>query len=135
MGNKVHIAISAALTAIMFLFNIIPWSSAWEAGDEADVFGHTFEEDSWYTTVTNRTKENDTAEFGVSYLNIGGDIQAFLIALNKVESDDGEIGVLPYQMFGMHYFTQSGQEMFIGALLAFLNVWEDKDNNSVPEFK
>ncbi len=103
----------------------------WEAGDEEEVFGHTFEEESWYTTIENRTADNKTAEFGVSFLNMG-DIEAFLITMNQVEDEEGNRGVLPYQMFGMHYYTTAGKEVFIGALLAFLCVWEDTDNNTVP---
>lgn len=118
---------------VAFLVFTLPFSNieGWEAGDEEDIFGHTFEEESWYTTIENKTKQNDTAEFGVSFINFG-DIEAFLITMNQVEDDEGNRGVLPYQMFGMHYFTEAGKEVFIGALLAFLCVWEDSDNNTVP---
>ena len=104
----------------------------WEAGDEEEIFGHTFEESSWYTTVENTTSENRTAEFGISFVNLG-DIEAFLITLNQVEDDQGDRGVLPYQMFGMHYYTDGGKEVFIGALLAFLCVFEDSNNDSRPD--
>ncbi len=132
MGNTLRKIFPAGLIAVVLLTLQVMPSSGWVPGDESAIFGHTFDESSWYTTVTNRTKTNETVEFGVSYLNIEGDIQAFLVTLNSIESDNGDYGVLPYQMFGMHYYTKGGQEMFIGALLAFLTVWEDKDNNSVP---
>jgi hypothetical protein len=121
------------LISVAFLLFMLPLnnSTAWVAGDEKELFGHTFEEESWYTTVENKTKENDTAEFGISFINFG-DIEAFLITMNQVEDDEGNRGVLPYQMFGMHYYTEEGKEVFIGALLAFLCVWEDADNNTVP---
>lgn len=32
----------------------------------------------------------------------------------------------------MHYFTPNGEEVFIGALLAFLMVYDDSNNNSIP---
>lgn len=103
----------------------------WALGMEKEIFGHTFEEESWYTTITNTTEEGDEVEFGVSYANMG-DIEAFLITLNQVESPEGDVGVLPYQMFGMHYFSKTGQEIFIGALLAFLMVYNDTNEDGVP---
>jgi hypothetical protein len=106
-------------------------AAEWSPGDEADIFGHTFEEESWYSTATNKTKDNDTAEFGISYVNMG-DIESFLITLNKITDEEGNMGTLPYQMFGMHYFTEEGKEVFVGALLAFLCVYNDTDENDVP---
>jgi len=103
----------------------------WVEGAELAIFKHTFAEESWYSTVDHKNEKNETATFGVSFLNMG-EIQAFLITLNQVKNETGAVGVLPYQMFGMHYFTKGGKEIFIGALLAFLSVYEDKNNDSVP---
>jgi len=132
MGKMLLFSVLFAASLLVLSCSFIPPVSGWSAGDEAEIFsGHTFSEESWYTTVTNRTGDNDTAEFGVSYANIG-DIEAFLITLNKIEGQDGDVGTLPYQMFGMHYFNEAGKEMFIGALLAFLCVYNDTDGNGAP---
>ena len=106
-------------------------ASSWSAGDEFAYFGHTFEEEYWYTTIENTTEEGDELEFGISFANMG-DIEAFLITLNTVEDQEGNVGALPYQMFGMHYFTKDGEEVFLGAVLAFLCVYNDTNANSVP---
>lgn len=130
---SIGVAVFAVLLTLVFLgTSVAETASAWTPGDEAVFFNdHTFTEESWYTTVEHETEENDTAEFGVSFMNMG-DIEAFLITLNHVEDVEGNVGVLPYQMFGMHYYTGDGAEVFLGALLAFLCVYNDTNDDGVP---
>lgn len=128
--------LAIALVVVIADVSFAAPAAKWSKGDEKAIFGHTFEEESWYTTVTNTTKDNNTAEFGVSFVDMG-DIEAFLITLNKVTDPEGGIGVLPYQMFGMHYYTKksdgvNSNEVFIGALLAFLAVYNDTNNDGIP---
>jgi hypothetical protein len=113
---------------------LVPTSSApglddWEDGDEEEITGHSFDEELWTAEVSNET-ENGNATFVISYVNYEN-VQAFLVAFKTFENDNGT-GTLPYQMYGMHYFTPDGEEVFIGALLAFLMVYDDFNNNSIP---
>lgn len=113
---------------------LAPTSSApglddWEDGDEEEITGHSFDEELWTAEVSNET-EGGNATFVISYVNYA-DVQAFLVAFKTIENDNGT-GTLPYQMYGMHYFTPDGEEVFIGALLAFLMVYDDTNNNSIP---
>lgn len=101
----------------------------WEKGDEEEIFGESFEDHYWTAEVSN-SSENGTATFVVSYVNYE-DVQAFLVAFKSVGNDTAS-GTLPWQMYGMHYFTPDGNEVFIGALLAFLMVYDDTNNNSIP---
>jgi hypothetical protein len=116
---------------------LVPTSSApglddWEDGDEEEITGHSFDEELWTAEISNETEEGNTT-FVLSYVNYN-DVQAFLMAFKSVETENGT-GTLPYQMFGMHYFTPEGNEVFIGALLAFLMVYDDTNNNSIPNPK
>jgi len=109
--------------------SLAPGFDDWEKGDEEEITGHSFDEELWTAEVSNET-ENGNATFVISYVNYA-DVQAFLVAFKTIENDNGT-GTLPYQMYGMHYFTSDGEEVFIGALLAFLMVYEDTNNNSIP---
>jgi hypothetical protein len=113
---------------------LVPTSSAsglddWEDGDEEEITGHSFDEELWTAEISNET-ENGNSTFVISYVNYEN-VQAFLVAFKTFENDNGT-GTLPYQMYGMHYFTPDGEEVFIGALLAFLMVYDDSNNNSIP---
>ncbi len=113
---------------------LMPTSSAsglddWEDGDEEEITGHSFDEEYWTAEVTNET-DNGDATFVISYVNYA-DVQAFLVAFKGIDNDSAS-GTLPYQLYGMHYFTPDGNEVFIGALLAFLMVYNDSNNNSIP---
>jgi len=123
------------LAILVVLLLCLPTSSAkipeeWEEGDEEEILGHTFEEDMW-TSERSHTEGNKTTNFAVSYLNLGK-VQAFLVALEEVV-EGNKTGVLPYQMFGLHYYNPQGVEVFIGALLAFLMAYDDQNNNSFPD--
>jgi hypothetical protein len=103
----------------------------WEDGKEKDILGHTFDEEAWTASPVETKNDNgDNVSYTVSYLNYKN-VQAFLIALNKVENENGT-GVLPYQMFGMHYYTPNNREVFIGALLAFFMAYDDANGDGVP---
>jgi hypothetical protein len=113
---------------------LLPTSSGsglddWEKGDEEEILGESFEDEFWTAEVSNST-ENGTATFVVSYVNYE-DVQAFLVAFKSVGNDTAS-GTLPWQMYGMHYFTPDGNEVFIGALLAFLMVYNDTNDNGIP---
>ena len=71
------------------------------AGDEFDIFGHTFDENSWYTTITNSSADGREAEFGVSFL-IFFLLAVVMFCLAAVVFPMGfhieEIGGEPYQL-------------------------------------
>ncbi len=102
----------------------------WEKGQEEELLGHTFEEDMW--TNDNITIEHDggDARFAMSYVQ-EGDAQAFLIAFRDYTKDNN-VSTLPYQLFGMHYWTPGGHEVFLGAVLAFLMTYNDSYNGTGP---
>ncbi len=103
----------------------------WSPGDEAETLGHTFSEEMWTVdNLTHETPEGANATFVVSYVNYSG-AQAFLVALKNV-TDDNFVSTLPYQLFGMHYTTPEGQEVFIGAVFAFLLAYRDTYNGTGP---
>ena len=104
----------------------------WYDGIEKDIFGHSFDEESWSTEVTNVTEKGDTVKFAVSYLN-HSNVQMFLVALHSVTNPQNGTGTLPYQMLGIHFITDEGQEVFISALLAFLLAYNDTNANGIPD--
>lgn len=110
----------------------IPMAAAWEAGDEAAIFGHTFTEEYWTNSSVEvkDTVQNNTAYFTASYVHVD-EFSAFLVAFNKLIANDSKEFMLPYQLFGMHYYTPDDKEIFIGAVLAFFMV--HIDNKTVPE--
>jgi hypothetical protein len=106
--------------------------SSWEPGKEKDKTGHAFTEEYWTSgPITNTTADNATASFTMSYVN-ANDVQAFLVALNTVTKGTS-VGTLPYQMFGMHYYTPRGSENFLVAVLAFLLAFNDTNGNGMPD--
>ncbi len=136
MAKLTYHGLVATLIAVLVSLMIVGCASgdylrSYSKGDEEEVLGQTFDEEMWYTTVTEETDEGE-AEFGISYLNMG-DIQAFLVAFESIENDDGEKGVLPYQMFGMHYYTEDGEEVYMGAILAYLTIFNDTDEDGMPD--
>ncbi len=103
----------------------------WNEGDEAAVFGHTFEEEYWTnSSIPVQNAAGDNLTFSASYVNFE-DVQAFLLCLNMVENQDGK-GTVPFQLFGLHYRTPENREVFIGAELAFLMVFNDTYNGTGP---
>lgn len=113
---------------ILFLlvmpFIMIPTASAWEMGDEVAIFGHTFEEECWTNDSLFVEGENGNGSITASFVNVG-DFEAFLIAFNEFNHTNGQQLIVPYQLFGMHFITPGNQEVFIGAIFAFLLVTND----------
>jgi hypothetical protein len=119
-------------TAIMVMpAGALPPSS-WTAGQEAAITGHTFSEECWTKeSITNTTADGANASFSLSYVNYSN-VQAFLVALNTV-TKNSTVGTLPFQMFGMHYYTPRGTENFMVAVLAFLLAYNDTNGNGMPD--
>jgi len=105
--------------------------ASWHDGDEAAVFGHTFDEEYWTnSSIEVQNAAGDNLTFSASYVNYQ-DVQAFLLCLNMVENVNGT-GTVPFQLFGMHYTTPENREVFIAAELAFLMVFDDTYNGTGP---
>lgn len=121
---------------LLMPFATIPFASAYTPGDEAAVFGHTFSEEYWTnSSIPVEDAYNNTATFTASYVGVGN-FSAFLIAFNKLVTNDSKEYMLPYQLFGMHFITPDDNEVFIGAIFAFLMVSMDNKtyaNNSLPD--
>ncbi|UCG70148.1 MAG: hypothetical protein JSV09_03790 [Thermoplasmata archaeon] len=101
----------------------------WEEGDEVEITGHSFDEEYWTAEIINET-ENGTVTSSISYVNFA-DVQVYLIALKEITDNKGGKGILPYQLFGMNYFTPEGEEVFIGAIFAFLQAYNDTNGNNI----
>ena len=129
-------------TKVMTLWTIIilvlpsasmPFASAWEAGDEAAVFDHTFSEEYWTNDSIIVSNNNGTASFTASYVHVG-EFQAFMIAFNNANMSTGQHLISPYQLFGMHYKTPQNRDVFVGATFAFLLLHnESYGSNSLPD--
>jgi len=117
---------------MMMLANVSAFPPAtWNDGDEAAVFGHTFDEEYWTnSSIETQNAAGDNLTFSASYVNREG-VQAFLLCLNMIENANGT-GTVPLQLFGMHYRTPENREVFIGAELAFLMVFNDSYNGTGP---
>jgi hypothetical protein len=122
------------LLLIAMPFVMMPNVSAWSAGDEKAVFGHTFDEDYWTNDSIMVEGTNGTGSLTTSFVSVD-DFQAFLIAFNEFNYTDGTQMVVPYQLFGMHFITPGNQEVFIGAIFAFLLVTNDtyQPNDNLPD--
>ena len=120
-----------ALLAMPFV--VIPNASAWSPGDEAAIFGHTFEEEYWTNDSLFVEGANGNGSLTASFVNVG-DFEAFLIAFNEFNHTNGQQMIAPYQLFGMHFITPGNQEVFIGAIFAFLLVHnETYGDNQLPD--
>lgn len=99
-------------------------------------FGHTFAEHSWTNdSIIFESENNDTVQFIASYLNYDegeGSFQAMLLTLGIIENENGTQSTLPYQLFGLHFTTKGGRDIFAGSLLAFLFGFNDTDHNGIP---
>ena len=121
------------MTLIAMPFVLIPKASAWTAGDEAAVFGHTFDEEHWTNDSIFVQGTDGNGSLTTSFVHVG-DFEAFLIAFNEFNYTDGTQMIVPYQLFGMHFITPGNQEVFIGAVFAFLLVHnETYGNNQLPD--
>ncbi|UCE81459.1 MAG: hypothetical protein JSV94_03360 [Methanobacteriota archaeon] len=130
--KKVLVAVASAVMSLLLITNAGAFPPAvWTEGDEVEILGHSFDEEYWTNSSMNATSPaGDDFEFSASYVN-DNDVQAFLLALNKIEDENGS-GTVPFQLFGMHYITPDGNEVFISAILAFLMVFDDTYNGTGP---
>jgi hypothetical protein len=117
---------------MMMIANVGAFPPAtWNDGDEQAIFGHTFDEEYWTnSSIQTKNAVGDNLTFSASYVNFEG-VQAFLLCLNMVQNANGT-GTVPFQLFGMHYRTPENREVFIGAELAFLMVFDDTYNGTGP---
>ena len=121
------VALSLICVALMVPRARAPVPDTWNTGDEYAITGHRFTEEYWTADITN-TSGGATTKMTMSYVN-HNDAQAFLLAFNTYEKA-GNISTLPYQLFGMHYKNPDKRDVFIGAVLAFLMVFNDTYNGS-----
>ena len=131
--RKTLVALFALFTTVLMVSpaGALP-SSGWKPGQEKAVLDHTFTEEYW--TKENLTKTNDDgaqASFSMSYVN-SQECQAFLVSLNSVTKNT-TVGTLPYQMFGLHYYTHRQTDTFMVAVLAFLKAYDDTNSNGMPD--
>ena len=103
-------AVSLAMS-LLLISNVSAFPPAvWNDGDEVEIFGHSFEEEYWTNSSMNATTPaGNNVTFSASYVN-DNDVQAFLLALNMVQDENGS-GTVPFQLFGMHYVTPEGKEV------------------------
>jgi len=133
-ATKCNLMTLWVLILLVLPFAMMPVSNAWTAGDEAAIFGHTFEEEYW-TNSSIRVEADDgtNSSFTASYLHVG-EFSSFLIAFNNANLTDGKKIILPYQLFGMYFKTPGNREVFIGAIFAFLLVHnETYGDNNLPD--
>jgi hypothetical protein len=123
-ATKTNIMTLWVLMLLVLPFVAMPVSSAWTAGDEAAIFGHTFTEEHWTNNSLFVQGEKGNGSLTTSFVHVG-DFDAFLIAFNEFNLTDGTQMIVPYQLFGMHFITPGNQEVFIGAIFAFLLVTND----------
>ncbi len=125
-------ALWAALMLVM-PFAYLPLGTAYEPGDEAEVFGHTFAEEYWTNDSINVQTGNGNASFTASYVHVD-EFSAFLIAFNRIVTNDSTEIILPYQLFGMNYKTPQNKEVFIGSIFAFFLVHNETfGDNNLPD--
>ncbi len=134
-ATKCNLMTLWVLILLVLPFAAIPISNAWTAGDEAVVFGHTFEEEYWTNSSIRVAGEDGTnSSFTASFVHVG-EFSSFLIAFNNANKTDGTKMILPYQLFGMYFKTPGNREVFIGAIFAFLLAHNDtyQPNYDLPD--
>ena len=134
--TKVGMGIVVILTFLLCFSSSITADALddWQDGDEKKYTGgHTFDEEMWVADYTNTTKEGKNLTSSIFYMN-SHNVQAFLVAINKIENETN-VGTYPYQLFGLHYYSPKGQEVFIGAVFAFLMGYNNTHNpeQGVPD--
>ncbi|HKZ60091.1 MAG TPA: hypothetical protein VJ547_09635 [Candidatus Thermoplasmatota archaeon] len=116
-------ALLSIAAAAMVSSSSVGAPTTWHTGDEAAWTGHTFAEEYWTADIQNTTADNASVTFSASWVNTGS-VQAFLLAFKEWEKD-GNKSTLPYQLFGMHFKSPEGREVFLGAVFAFLMAFND----------
>ncbi len=133
-AKTTHIFTLLTVSLLVLPFVTLPGVAGWQAGDEAAIFGHTFDEEYW--TNSSLFVEGDgggNATLTASYVGVGG-FDSFLIAFNEINTNDGQELIIPYQLFGMHYTTPADNEVFIAAVFAFLLAHnETYGGNNLPD--
>ncbi len=124
----------ALVMALLLPTFISPFVSAYTPGDEAAIFGQTFDEEYWTNeTLFVEGDDGGNASLTASYVGVD-EFSAFLIAFNEITTNDGIKMTIPYQLFGMHYKTPGNQEVFVGAIFAFLLAHNETfGNNDLPD--
>ncbi|MFX1319152.1 MAG: Loki-CTERM sorting domain-containing protein [Promethearchaeota archaeon] len=130
------VALALALTVVLapMTTTALP-PETYVPGSEAAIFDHTFAEHFWSSTktFTNETS-GDSIEIIMHSVNYqgAGEFQAALLALGDVYiAENDTSATLPYQIFGMHFTTPEGHEMFTGAIFAFMFAFNDTNGNNV----
>ena len=116
-------ALFAVVAAAMIASPAASAPTSWNQGDEAAWTGHTFTEEYWTADVKNATGDGANTTFSVSYVDAGA-VEAFLVAFKYWEKGNAT-ATLPYQLFGMHYVSPGGHDVFIGGVFAFLMAFND----------
>ena len=121
-SKKLSVGIVVFVAIILLFSSSVPGGALddWEDGDEKEYTGgHTFDEKgSWVADYENKTEKGHNLTSSIFYMN-SHNVQAFLVAVKHIKNET-QVGVIPYQLFGLHYFSPEGQEVFIGAIFAFL---------------
>jgi hypothetical protein len=135
-ATKTNLMTLWVLILLVLPFAAMPVSSAWTAGDEAAILGHTFTEEYWTnSSIRVEAADGTNSSFTASYVHVG-EFSSFLIAFNNANTTDGKKFILPYQLFGMYFKTPEDKEVFIGAIFAFLLVHVDNKtfaDNKLPD--
>ncbi|MFW9985410.1 MAG: Loki-CTERM sorting domain-containing protein [Candidatus Odinarchaeota archaeon] len=102
-------------------------------GSEAAIFdGHTFAEAGGWTSEVNITDDEtgNWIQLFMHHVNHGS-FQAGLLALGDVYIAENDThATLPYQLFGIHFTTPTGRELFAAANFAFLFAFNDTDGSN-----
>ncbi|MBN2230592.1 MAG: hypothetical protein JW779_13470 [Candidatus Thorarchaeota archaeon] len=84
------------LVLLIIPFAFLPTTTAWEAGDEAGLFGHTFEEEYWTnSSILVEGEDGTNSSVTASFVHVG-EFSAFLLAFNNANKTDGTQLILPY---------------------------------------
>ena len=129
--RKLLPAILALIVVAIFAspVNAVP-PAAFTNDDAMDLLGHTFEEEYWTADEIPFSKDGADFSFSMSYAQYKS-VDTFLIAFNTYEKED-KTSTLPYQLFGLHYYTPEGYEVFIGAVFAFMMAFNDTYDGTGP---
>jgi hypothetical protein len=123
--------VGAVAVVAMLSSSAVAAPSTWNIGDEKAWTGHTFSEEMWTADVTNQTTDAANVTFSVSFVDAGS-VEAFLVAF-KLWQKGNATATLPFQLFGMHYFSPEGREVFLGAVFAFLMAYNDTYTNGTGQ--
>jgi hypothetical protein len=104
-------------------------------GSEAALFGHTFAEPYWTNVTTHEDPAtNNTVEIIMHHVNHQNAFHAALLALGDVYIYENDThSTFPYQLFGLHFTTPGGKEVFTGAIFAFMYAFNDTNGNNLPD--